>query len=94
VAITHNPAFAAALRPTHVLRVSGGSAKLSEHRGELSPKDFDHKPTTSSSSSGNGKGSSNGSNGKVAGVGSSTKKVSARQNMWKLLLLVVDLLGF
>jgi hypothetical protein len=80
VAITHNPAFAAALRPTHVLRVSGGSAKLSEHRGELSPKDFDHKPTTSSSS--NGKGSSNGSNGKAAaGVGSSTKKVSARQNM-------------
>jgi hypothetical protein len=82
VAITHNQAFATALQPTHVLRVAGGSAKLSEHSGSLSAKDFEHSTPSSSSSSsnvnGNGKAaaSSNG-NGKVAANGSSSagKKV-------------------
>lgn len=56
VAITHNRAFATALQPTHILRVSGGSAKLSEHKGTLSPKDFEHTSSSSSSSTNGGGG--------------------------------------
>lgn len=71
VAITHNRAFATALQPTHILRVTGGTAKLSEHRGALSSKDFDHSVAgsssgSSSSSSGGSKGSGSGSSSKAA----------------------------
>ena len=75
VAITHNQAFATALQPTHILRVSGGSAKLSEHTGSLSSRDFEHStPASSSSSNGNGNGKAAGShgNGKVAGSNGSS----------------------
>jgi len=43
VAITHNPAFAASLNATHVLRVAGGKAVLSTNMG-LTDKDFQHEP--------------------------------------------------
>jgi hypothetical protein len=83
VAITHNQAFATALQPTHVLRVAGGSAKLSEHSGALSSKDFEHSTPASSSSSGNGNGNgkpaANNGNGKVSGSSSTGKKVGVAQ---------------
>lgn len=50
VAITHNPAFAASLNATHILRVADGNAVLADKIGELSDADFDHerpKPVTS-----------------------------------------------
>jgi len=42
VAITHNPMFAASLNATHILRVSGGTAVLTDKVGELSDADFEH----------------------------------------------------
>lgn len=72
VAITHNPAFAAALNPTHILRVQGGNAKLSEHVGPLKPEDFEHsQPAASTSSSGSGSSSSGSAGGKAAATSSS-----------------------
>lgn len=68
VAITHNPAFAAALQPTHILRVAGGTAKLTEHTGRLSPKDFDHSSSSSSSAKA-------GSSKAASGSSSAGKKV-------------------
>jgi hypothetical protein len=100
VAITHNQAFATALQPTHVLRVAGGSAKLSEHSGSLSSKDFEHSKPSSSSSSSNGNGNgkaaagSNG-NGKAASSSSSSagKKVGAvEQRAWQKLCCVTGVL--
>jgi len=40
LAITHNPTFAKALRPTHLLRVSGGSATLTTQIGPLTEQDL------------------------------------------------------
>lgn len=75
VAITHNPAFAAALNPTHILRVQGGNAKLSEHVGPLKPEDFEHSQpaaSTSTSSSGSSSSSSGSAGGKAATTSSSS----------------------
>ncbi|KAL6751554.1 P-loop containing nucleoside triphosphate hydrolase protein [Haematococcus lacustris] len=53
VAITHNPAFAASLNATHILRVADGRAVLSTNMG-LTDADFEHEGSGSSSSSGSG----------------------------------------
>ena len=78
VAITHNPAFAANLQPTHILRVQGGTAKLSGHSGPISSKEFDHS-SSSSSSGGNSNGassssSSGGGKGKAAAASTSSSR--------------------
>ncbi|KAJ9530875.1 hypothetical protein QJQ45_028849, partial [Haematococcus lacustris] len=55
VAITHNPAFAASLNATHILRVADGRAVLSTNMG-LTDADFEHEGSGSSSSSSSGSG--------------------------------------
>ncbi|KAG2439392.1 hypothetical protein HXX76_004749 [Chlamydomonas incerta] len=47
IAITHNQAFAATLNATHILRVSNGTARLSDNLG-LSASDFEHPSTGAS----------------------------------------------
>jgi ABC-type multidrug transport system ATPase subunit len=57
VAITHNASFAASLNATHLLRVSDGTAKLSDNFG-LTAADFEHTPKKASGSTGGKKGRS------------------------------------
>jgi ABC-type Mn2+/Zn2+ transport system ATPase subunit len=43
IAITHNRAFATSLQATHILRVEGGAATMSDNKG-LTAADFEHRP--------------------------------------------------
>ncbi|GFR43392.1 hypothetical protein Agub_g4469 [Astrephomene gubernaculifera] len=72
VAITHNQAFATSLHATHILRVSGGTARLEPNTG-LVAADFEHTPHTASASSSSAARSS----GAAAGAGGGKKGKSS-----------------
>ncbi|GAX72848.1 hypothetical protein CEUSTIGMA_g303.t1 [Chlamydomonas eustigma] len=72
VAITHNPAFAASLNATHILRVANGVATLSDKIGDLSDSDFEHTPIkVSTKKVGKGKASNTQSTTSAATSGNS-----------------------